>query len=357
MNPQESALHYPFGDELPPPGDSLEVAPGVRWIRMALPFALNHINLWLLRDRLDGREGWTVVDCCIDQPEARAQWEQVFASELDGLPVLRVIVTHMHPDHIGLAHWLCERWSTPEHACRLWVSATDYFAARVGSRKIDGFGGEGALRFFASHGLNEPEAVERMRGRTGHFSSLVPDVPRSFHRLVDGGMVDIGGHAWRCISGQGHSPDHMALHCDALGVLISGDMLLPRISTNVSVHENEPEFDALSAFLASIDKFLPLPADTRVLPSHGKPFTGLHQRVAQLHQHHEERLAEVMDACRQGPRSGLDIVPVIFRRPLDSHQMMFALGESVAHLHALWHAGRLVREWGNDAVWRFRAAA
>ncbi len=353
----ELALHYPFGDELPPPGGSLAVAPGVRWIRMALPFALDHINLWLLRDRIEGREGWTVVDCCIDRPEARAQWEQVVETQLEGLPILRVIVTHMHPDHIGLAHWLCERWSTPGHACRLWVSATDYFAARVGASKIDGFGGEGALRFFASHGLNAPEDIERMRGRTSHFSSLVPDVPRSFRRLIDGGMVEIGGHLWRCISGQGHSPDHMALYCETLGVLISGDMLLPRISTNVSVHENEPEFDALAAFLTSIDKFLPLPAATRVLPSHGKPFSGLHERVAQLHQHHEDRLAEVMAACRQGPQSALQIVPVLFKRALDSHQMMFALGESVAHLHALWHGGQLVRERGSDGVWRFRAAA
>ncbi len=357
MNSQESALHYPFGDQLPPSGGSLEVAPGVRWLRMALPFALDHINLWLLRDQIDGREGWTVVDCCIDRAESRAQWEEVFTGQLEGLPVLRVIVTHMHPDHIGLAHWLCERWSTPGHACRLWISATDYFAARVGSRKVDGFGGEPALRFFASHGLNAPDVVERLRTRSTHFASLVPDVPRSFHRLVDGGMVRIGGHDWRCISGQGHSPDHMALYCESLGVLISGDMVLPRISTNVSVHENEPEYDPLAAFLASIDKFLPLPADTLVLPSHGKPFTGLHARIAQLHQHHADRLAEVMEACRQAPQSAADVLPVLFRRPLDSHQLTFATGEAVAHLHTLWHAGQLARDQGADGVWRFRAAA
>ena len=135
MNPLEQELHYPLGDRLPEPGETLEVAPGVRWLRMGLPFALDHINLWLLRDAIDGREGWTVVDCGIDTPATRQAWEQVFAQQLDGLPVLRVLVTHMHPDHIGLAHWLCERWSTPEHACRLWISATDYNAACIASAR------------------------------------------------------------------------------------------------------------------------------------------------------------------------------------------------------------------------------
>jgi glyoxylase-like metal-dependent hydrolase (beta-lactamase superfamily II) len=121
----ERALRYPLADRLPPPGGAIELAPGIKWLRMALPFALNHINLWLLRDRLDGRDGWTVIDTCIDHPESRADWERLFAAELDGLPILRVLVTHMHPDHVGLVHWLCARWSTPERECRLWTSAAD----------------------------------------------------------------------------------------------------------------------------------------------------------------------------------------------------------------------------------------
>ncbi len=163
MNLLEQQLHYPLGDALPDFGTTLEVAPGVKWIRMTLPFALNHINLWLLRDALDGPEGkvqgWTVVDCCITRDEAKAQWEQIFATQLGGLPILRVIVTHMHPDHIGLAHWLCERWNAP-----LWISATDYHTARIGSQSTIGFGGEGAARFFASHGLPTPSRSRRSAG-------------------------------------------------------------------------------------------------------------------------------------------------------------------------------------------------
>jgi glyoxylase-like metal-dependent hydrolase (beta-lactamase superfamily II) len=356
MNLLERELQYPLGDTLPAPGATIEVAPGVRWIRMALPFALDHINLWLLRDRLDGREGWTVVDCCIHREEAKAQWEQVFAGHLDGLPVLRVLVTHMHPDHIGLAHWLCERWSTPEHECRLWISATDYHAARLASQSTTGFGGEGAARFFAAHGLDDPETVEKIRGRASYFPTLVPAVPPRYRRMQDGDLLAIGGRSWRCIAGYGHAPEHIALHCDELQVLVSGDMMLPRISTNVSVYEMEPESNALALFLASIDRFGELPAGTLVLPSHGKPFRGLHQRIRQLHEHHRERLAEVLEASRAQPVSAADILPLLFKRKLDLHQTTFAMGEAIAHLHALWHAGKLRRAKDAKGVWRFSGA-
>jgi glyoxylase-like metal-dependent hydrolase (beta-lactamase superfamily II) len=354
MNALEQQLTYPLGDALPAPGTTLEIAPGVRWVRMALPFALDHINLWLLRDAIDGREGWTVVDCCIDRPESRTQWEQVFANALDGLPILRVVVTHMHPDHIGLAHWLCERWSTPDWPCRLWISGTDYNAARIASQSTTGFGGEGAAEFFRSHGLADPEALDKIRARASYYPSMVPAVPRSFRRLQDGDRLAIGGRTWTCISGHGHAPEHIALHCEELNILISGDMVLPRISTNISVYDVEPESNPLQLFLASIDKFLALPAKTLVLPSHGKPFTGLHERISQLHAHHRERLAEVLQACIARPATAAEMLPVLFKRPLDLHQTTFAMGEAVAHLHALWFDGQLRRERGADGVWRFR---
>ena len=351
MNSLEQELHYPFGDTLPASGTALEVAPGVRWIRMGLPFALDHINLWLLLDELDGRPGWTVIDCCITRDEAKAQWEEIFATQLEGLPILRVIVTHMHPDHIGLAHWLCARWNAP-----LWISATDYNAARVGSHTTTGFGGPSAALFFASHGLIDPEAVEKIRGRANYYPSMVPDVPHSFRRMQEGDTVHIGGRDWHCISGYGHAPEHIALYCDALKVLISGDMMLPRISTNVSVYDVEPESNPLKAFLESIDKFAALAPDTLTLPSHGKPFLHLHQRIRQLHEHHRDRLAEVVEACAGKPCSGADIVPVMFKRKLDVHQMTFAMGEAVAHLHSLWFAGKLTRTLDSDGIYRFAPA-
>ena len=353
MNALEQELHYPNGDNMPTPGTAMEVTPGIKWIRMALPFALDHINLWLLRDELDGRQGWTVVDCCIARDESRAQWEQIFESQLEGLPILRVIVTHMHPDHIGLAYWLCERWTTPAHDCRLWISATDYCMARIGSLGPTGFGGDSAATFFASHGLTDPDSVAQIRARSNYFPTLVPDVPRQYRRMMDGDVITIGGRSWACISGYGHAPEHIALYCDELRVLFGGDMMLPRISTNVSVYDQEPEANSLRQFLNSIDKFKALDEETLTLPSHGKPFTGLHKRIQQLHDHHRDRLAEVMQACEEKPCSAADVLPVLFKRKLDLHQTTFAMGESIAHLHALGFDGRLNRTRGIDGVYRF----
>src|SRR5687768_4355056 len=332
MNAQEQLLDYPFGDVMPGQGETMVVAPGegsglvpaVKWIRMALPFQLNHINLWLLRDEIDGRAGWTVVDCCISRDESKAQWEAIFETQLEGMPILRVIVTHMHPDHIGLAHWLCARWNAP-----LWISATDFNAARMASQSTTGFGGESAANFFSSHGLVDPEAVAQIRGRSNYYPNMVPGLPGSVRRMQEGDDVRIGGRDWRCISGFGHAPEHIALYCDDLKVLISGDMMLPRISTNVSVYEMEPESNPLAQFLESIDRFAPLPKDTLTLPSHGKPFQHLHARIRQLHDHHRDRLAEVIEACGQKPCSAHDVLPVLFKRKLDLHQTTFAMGESV----------------------------
>ena len=362
MNSLESQLAYPFGEALPERGTTIEVAPGVHWLRMGLPFQLDHINLWLLRDELeeDGvlRQGWTIVDSGIDDPATRAAWENVFATVLGGLPVLRVIVTHMHPDHIGCAHWLCERWNV-----RLWISATDFNVARLASSASAGFGGPLSAAFMAQHGLAaDADAVHKVGARTNYYRNLVPALPASYRRLQGGGTVAIGTGArrslWTCHAGFGHAPEHMALHDATHGVLISGDMVLPRISTNVSVIDVEPEADSLTLYLDSIERMRAIPAETLVLPSHGRPFKGLHTRIDQLQQHHDARFVDVLEAlAAKGPQSAFELVPVIFRRPLDLHQMTFAMGESIAHMHALWFRGKLDRRLGDDGVYRFALAA
>ena len=358
MNALEHQLTYPLGDTLPETGRTLEVAPGVRWVRMALPFALDHINLWLLRDQIDGpngtREGWIIVDCGISNEATRDAWEQVFDNELDGLPVLRVIVTHLHPDHIGLASWLTERWSDADFECRLWISGTDYNGARMSSNP-DSKATVITPAFAASHGITDPEALQMIATRGGHYATMVPKVPERFRRMIDGDEIAIDGNRWHCHVGYGHAPEHISLHSPALGVLISGDMVLPRISTNVGVHENEPEGDPLKRYLDSLERMRALPADELVLPSHGRPFRGLHTRIDQLVGHHDERLAEVMTACAEAPQTAADLLLVLFKRKLDLHQTTFAMGESIAHLNALWHAGKLVRRLDADGVYRFSA--
>ncbi|MDS1139842.1 MBL fold metallo-hydrolase [Pusillimonas sp. SM2304] len=356
MNPNEQKLEYPWGDQQPEPGGVITVADGVRWVKMPLPFALNHINVWLLRDQIDGRDGWTIVDCGVSRDEVKGLWEQVFKDALEGLPVLRVIVTHMHPDHIGLAHWLCERWNAP-----LWMTMTDYAVARLWSRPAVegaaavGTNGQPAVEHFARHGLADPEAHQKIRERSNYYPNLVPDVPAHFTRIMDGQRVRIGGRDWEIIVGYGHAPEHASLYCASLKVLISGDMVLPRISTNISVFNYEPDANPLPLYLDSLRAYDRLPEDTLVLPSHGRPFKGLHERIAQQHAHHAERLEEVIDACAQ-PKSTSDIVPIMFKRELDLHQLTFAMGEALAHLHALYFDGKLTRSTGGDGVIRFQRA-
>jgi glyoxylase-like metal-dependent hydrolase (beta-lactamase superfamily II) len=350
MNPLESQLAYPFGDNLPAPGAVHDVAPGVSWLRMPLPFALDHINLWLLRDEIDGRAGWTLVDCGVATDPTRAAWEQLFVGAMDGQPLLRVIATHCHPDHVGLSGWLCERFGAP-----FWATAGEFAFARMMAAALPGVDGPSAVPHFERHGLVDPAMLEQMRSRHSYYPSLVPAVPPAYTRLQDGQLVPIGKHGWRVITGFGHSPEHAALYSEELKVLISGDMVLPRISTNVSVFAVEPEGNPLQQYLDSLGKFAGLPEDTLVLPSHGKPFRGLHTRIAQLRAHHEARLAEVVAACNE-PRSAVDIVPIMFRRQLDAHQLSFALGEALAHLHKLWRDGILRRVTCPDGVIRFQRA-
>ncbi len=343
MNALEHELSYPWGDQLPPLGRTIEVAPGVRWLRMGLPFALDHINLWLLRDQIDGIEGWSIVDCGIADDATRSAWEQVFDNELEGLPVLRVIATHLHPDHVGLAHWLTERWSRSDRDCTLWMSGTDYNGARLAIQRTPGASAMISARFAAQHGVTDPATLAKLEARGGHYADMVPALPGHFRRMIDGDTLQINGHAWRCHVGYGHAPEHISLHSPALGVLISGDMVLPRISTNMGVGELEPDGDPLKRYLDSIERLRALPADCLVLPSHGKPFRGLHTRIDQLQSHHADRLNDVWQACAVSPQSAFDLLGVLFKRKLDLHQTTFALGESIAHANALWHAGRLMR--------------
>jgi glyoxylase-like metal-dependent hydrolase (beta-lactamase superfamily II) len=319
-----------------------EVAPGVLWLRMPLPFALNHINLWLLRDG----PGWTAVDCGIGLDDTRIHWEKILTEVVGSAGLSRVLVTHFHPDHFGNAGWLTQRFGVP-----LWMTETEYLTAHAQYQSVAGFGSEATAFLFAGHGL-DAERVSGISGRGNSYRKVVGEPPTRFVRMLDGDDIRIGAHDWRVIVGYGHAPEHAALYCEPLGVLISGDMLLPKISTNVSVWPTKPDSDPLKLFLRSIDRFGGLPQATLVLPSHGLPFRGAHQRVQMLHEHHRDRLAEVLESCTR-PSSAADLLPVLFRRTLDTHQTFFAMGESIAHLNHLWLQGKLARSRGPDGIYRF----
>ena len=333
-------LEYPHA--CPPlPGELTEVASGVFWLRMPLPFALEHINLWLLADL----DGWTIVDCGFGTDETRALWRKIFTASLDGKPVTRIVVTHFHPDHFGLAAWLADHWRAPVHMTGPeFAAAKAWFAAHELHRR------DAHVTLFRLHGLNISD--EQPVPRQNLFKRGVPALPDAVVELQDGQHLTVNGRAWRVVTGYGHSPEHAALHCADLGVLIAGDMVLPRISTNVSVQAAAPDADPLGCFLDSLTRYAELDVQTLVLPSHGLPFRGLRERLAALGQHHKDRLEELLEACAQ-PQTGAQIMPVMFKRELDAHQTMFAMGETLSHLNYLHQRGRLARQCGADGIYRY----
>lgn len=341
LTPSQSSVAAP-----PRPGETLAIASGIRWLRMPLPFALDHINLWLLEDG----PGWTIVDTGYATEEAKGLWERIFAEQLGGSPVTRVIVTHYHPDHIGLAEWLTQRWQAP-----FWITEKEWLYARVMSRGAEDFA---PLRRSFAHqaGLDE-RASEFFGQREDSYRRGVPAVPASFQRLRNGMTIDIGGRQWNVIVGEGHAPELACLYCAETGVLIAGDQVLPKISPNISVQAHEPDDDPLARYLASLAKLREaVPAETLVLPSHNLPFFGLHARIASLAAHHRARCDEVLAACVE-PKTAMQLVPLLFRRALDPHQLGFALGEALAHLNHLMYEGALCRELDEDGIYRFHKAA
>lgn len=342
-------LDHPWPDT-PEHGAVTEVAPGVLWLRMPLELTgLNHINLWLLEDG----EGWTVVDTGMDAPALRAIWERTFETALAGRPVRRVICTHYHPDHMGLAGWLCERFDAP-----LWATKQEWLTGRM--YQLEGAnGGEPPahhLAHFRRVGFNA-EAIEAIRARGfGHYARSVSPIPGHYRRLRDGETFAIGGHDWQVIVGTGHAPEHACLWCPDLGLMISGDQVLPRITPHIGVYPNEPEANPLRDYIDSLDNYRPLPADTLVLPAHGLPFRGLHARLDYLAHHHDVRLLQLVELLAE-PKRVMSTFRVLFGRQLNPFEVFLACGEALAHLNLLVADGRIRRRLDDEGVWLFERCA
>lgn len=334
-------LTYPW--VAPETGGTLEVAPGVLWLRLALPMALNHVNVWALADG----DGWTVVDTGIQTPATVAHWEQALDGSLGGRPVWRVVCTHMHPDHIGLAGWLCDRFDAP-----LLMTRLEYVTARM--LVADTGPAPASVEIFCRAAGWEAGQIEVNRRRYGQFGRSVAPLPSSFQRLAEGDVLSIDGRAWRVVAGDGHSPEHACLWREEDGVFISGDQILPRISSNVSVWPTEPDADPLGDWLRSIDKLAGLlPDDLLVLPSHGEPFCGVKTRLEQLRRGHDVALRR-LERTLARPCRALDVFPALFARPVDDGLLGMATGEAVAHLNYLLRQGRVERRRDADGVdwWR-----
>jgi glyoxylase-like metal-dependent hydrolase (beta-lactamase superfamily II) len=339
------SLIYPF--ERPPhPGDALEIAPGVLWLAMPLPMALGHINIWALADE----GGWTVVDTGMHTAEAAAAWQSALVGPLGGRPVLRVIGTHMHPDHIGMAGWLTRRFE-----CPLWMTRLEYVTCRMLVADTEREAPLEAVRFYQASGWDD-EALEDYRARFGGFGRRIYGLPDSYRRISDGDVLQIGGRRWQAVIGRGHSPEHLSLYCPEMQLMISGDQVLPRISSNVSVFPTEPEADPLADWLSSLlETGNRVPDDVLVLPSHNEPFRGLHARLGRLRARHEDALVRLLEALRE-PQRVLDLFPLMFRRPVDRELLILATGETLAHLNHLRHCDRVVREFRDGVAW-YRTAS
>lgn len=338
------AMAYPFG-AVPEPGQALQIAPGVLWLRMRLPMkALNHINVWALEDG----HGWTLVDTGMQTPDTVADWQRAFAGALAGRPVTRVICTHMHPDHIGMAGWL-----TRQHDCRLWTTRLEYVTCRMLVADTGREAPADGVRFYHAAGWDDA-ALEHYRARFGGFGKAVYALPDSYRRVVDGEALAVGDCIWRAVVGRGHSPEHLCLHCPELRLLISGDQVLPRITSNVSVFPTEPDADPLAEWLASLASIKQrVTDDVLILPSHNEPFLGLHARLHALIEGHEQRLARLATELAT-PRRAVDVFGLLFRRHVGVDMLSMATGESVAHLNCLIIRGLVVRELDTAGVAWYR---
>lgn len=338
-------LTYPFGRTVPTAGELITLAEGIGWARLPVPGSLNHINVWALEDE----GGIALVDTGLSLPTSREAWEALFAGPLAGKTVTRVIVTHFHPDHVGLAGWLAERFGV-----RLWMTRGEWLFARMLSTDVRDTPPAEAFAFWRGAGWDETQIAAEAEKGWGRFSTWVTPVPASYVRLQDGDTIRIGARDWRIVVGSGHCPEHACL-VDLDGkVMIAGDQVLPRITSNVSLGLSEPEADPLGEWLASIAKLRQLPEDLLVLPAHGEPFTGLHIRLDALAEGHRGRLDALHERLAE-PHRAVDCFPVLFARAI-TDQIGLATGEALAHLRHLEIEGRAVRE-ERDGVWWFRASA
>ena len=327
-------LTYPWGrGKDPKPGEPEKIAEGVYWARFPMPMSLDHINLWLLEDE----DGWTVVDTCLNISGARDIWEQLFSGFMGDKPIKRVICTHLHPDHVGLAGWLTQRFD-----CELWMSREEFLMCRAMAADTGRSAPDVAIRFYKAAGYNEQQ-LERYRKKFGNFGRAISPLPDSFRRMVDRETITIGDRYWQGIVGSGHSPEHAALYCPALKLLISGDQVLPRITPNVSVFPTEPEGDPLKEWLRSSARIREiLPDNLLVLPAHEAPFYGLHVRLSQLIETHKRDLNKLFEHLGQ-PRRAVDCFSALFKREIDDGSLGLATGETIAHLNCLLGRRRITR--------------
>lgn len=341
-----STLAFPFAAP-PAPGEVAEVTADIRWLRLPLPYRLDHVNIYLIRNE----DGWTAFDSGLGTDECKQAWDSALSGPLKGETLKSLIVSHFHPDHVGLAGWLCERFGL-----KMTMPRPEYLhSAMIQYAPADH--GEAVFRpFYQRHGLSA-EATEIVLSRGHEYLRRTTGVPVSYHRIKHGDTLSVGDCDFQVLTGGGHALEQAMLYRPQDKVFLAADQVIARISPNVSVHPMEPDLDALGIYLASLRAIKAAVApDVLVLPGHGLPFHGLHERIGELITHHAQRCGEIAKACRGKPLSVAEIVPVLFTRPLDAHQTGFAFGEVLAHVNHMLGRGELRLAAGVKDVARFRTS-
>ncbi|MGR3757327.1 MAG: MBL fold metallo-hydrolase [Tranquillimonas sp.] len=337
-------LHHPW-PEAPEPGTVRAVAPGVLWLRLPLPMALDHVNVYVLEDD----DGWTVVDTGLDTRTTRRAWEAALTGPLADRPVVRVIVTHHHPDHVGLAGWFVAQ------GAELWTTRTSYLMARMLLLDEQDRPTDETLAFWRAAGMPGAMLAERAASRPFNFADCCAPLPLGYRRLRDGDRLRLAGRDWSVRVGNGHAPEQATLWSE--DVVLAGDQILPNISPNLGVHATEPEADPVAEWLESCARLARGAGPGHlVLPGHKTPFRGLPLRLSQLEQNHRGAL-ERLEAHLARPSTAVECFAPLFKRGIGAGEYGLALSEAMAHCLHLWHAGRVTRTGRADGAWIWQRAA
>lgn len=337
-------IRYPF-PEPPAPGAAIEIRPGLLWLRLPLPMALDHVNVYALADP----EGWTLIDCGFYSPAMVAEWDKLLAGPLAARPVRRVLITHHHPDHIGMAGWFVAR------GAELMISRTAWLTARMLVLDEEARPTPEALAFWHRAGLSGAEIARRAGERPFNFADCVHPLPPGFTRLSEGQGLHLGGRDWQIRLGQGHAPDQVTLWSGDL--VLGADQLLPSISPNIGVSVLEPEADPLAEWLASCTRLSGFASPGQlVLPGHKLPFTGLGLRLAQLIENHHSALGRLSDWLTE-PRRAIECFQPLFRRSIGPREQGLALAETLAHLNYLYLRGQITRAADPEGVMLWQRSA
>ena len=342
--PAPEGLRYPW--ETPPSGtEAIEVAAGVLWMRLPLPMKLDHVNVYAL----DEGDSWTIIDTGFASKKSKGIWADLMAGPLGGKPVSRVVVTHHHPDHIGLAGWF-----QTEHGAELVTTRTAWLTARMLTLDVQDVPNEESLAFYRSAGMEEAIYQKRASDRPFNFADIVSPLPLGFTRIKQGDTIQMGGRTWDIHIGNGHAPEHATFWSRDDNLVIAGDQILPSISPNVGVYATEPMADPIGEWLEACERLALLGrTDHLVLGGHKVPFTGLPKRMRMLIDNHHSALARLLDYI-DTPKTAGEVFSPLFKRAIGEGEYGLALVEAFAHLSHLHQTGLATRTLREDGAWLYQ---